>query len=164
MLIIICGLPGSGKTTLAKALCKALPALHVSSDLMRKRLFPKPAYSEAEKARVYSAMMLEAERALRAGKDVVADATFQRAARREEFLALAREMGVRAHVLMTVLNEEEIRRRLGRRRKGGPSDADFAVYQRMRADFEAPDGEYLVVDSMLPEQDKLRLALEFVGR
>lgn len=164
MLIIICGLPGSGKTTLAKSLCRALPAAHISSDLIRKRLFPRPQYSEAEKEAVYCAMADDARGAISAGRDAVADATFQREAQRRRFMALASESGTGAFIVKTVLTEGEVRKRLGRRRKGGPSDADFGVYLRIREEFEGPAERHLVVDSMLPERDKVRLVMEYVGR
>jgi len=164
MLIIICGLPGSGKTTLAKSLCENLPAIHVSSDLIRRRLFPEPKYTEEEKERVYSAMIDEAQKAMREGMDVVADATFQRTAMRKRFIALASGMGADSFILKTVLPEDEVKKRLGRRRKGGPSDADFEVYLRIKADFEGPDEEHLAINSMLPEQEKVRMVRQYLGR
>lgn len=164
MLIIVCGLPGSGKTTLAEAIARRLPAVHVSSDITRKSMYPAPTYTPQEKASVYDSMAAEAGALLRQGKDVVADATFYRAGERERFAAMAKEAGTEAFIVMTVLAEEEIRKRLSRRRKGGPSDADFSVYFRMKGLFERVGGRHLAVDSSLPERDKVRLVMEFIGR
>lgn len=164
MLIIVCGLPGSGKTTLAEAVSKKLPASHVSSDVTRKSMFPNPGYSEEEKAAVYERMANEVLGLLRQGRDVVADATFYRASERQRFLTLAKDAGVEAFILMTVLSEEETRKRLARRKKGGPSDADFSVYFKVKGLFEEVTERHLVVDSSMAEHDKVRIVREFVGR
>lgn len=164
MLIIVCGLPGSGKTTLAKSLAKKLPAVHVSSDITRKSMYPKPTYSEEEKLSVYANMLDEVRELLRQGRDVVADATFYRAAERQKFVALAGEMGAEAHIIMTTLSEVEIRKRLARRKKGGPSDADFSVYSKVKGLFEPVEGRHLVVDSAIPEREKVFMVKGFVGR
>ncbi|MFH0884164.1 MAG: AAA family ATPase [Candidatus Micrarchaeota archaeon] len=164
MLIIICGLPGSGKTTLAKSLSKRFAAVHVSSDITRKSMYQKPTYSEEEKAKVYANMVEEAKELLRQGRDVIADATFYRASERQRFLSLADEAGTEAFVIMTILSEEEIRKRLSRRKKGGPSDADFSVYFKVKGLFEELEGRHLVVDSSLRERDKVRMVQDFIGR
>ena len=56
MLIIICGLPGTGKTFIAKKLAPKINAEHLSTDRIRKELFPEPTYSEDEKNKVYVEM------------------------------------------------------------------------------------------------------------
>jgi predicted kinase len=164
MLIIICGLPGSGKTTLAKSLSKRFEAVHVSSDITRKRMYPKPSYSEEEKASVYAGMVDETKEHLRQGRDVIADATFYRENERQKFLSLAVDAGTGAFVIMTVLAEEEIMKRLARRKKGGISDADISVYFKVKGLFEPLVGKHLAVDSALGERDKVRMVQEFIGR
>jgi predicted kinase len=163
MLIIVCGLPGSGKSTLARALSKRRGAVHLSSDLIRKRLFPRPSYSEEEKSMVYQEMAETCRKALSGGRDVVADATFYRESARERFLSLARETGARSIVILCSLREGEVRRRLGRRVRGGPSDADFGVYMKMKAAFEPIRGEHLEVDTALPLRKRLAIVDAYLG-
>ncbi|MFN7991360.1 MAG: AAA family ATPase [Candidatus Micrarchaeia archaeon] len=163
MLIIICGLPGSGKTSLARALANKTGAAHISSDLVRKGLFPKPAYTEEEKLAVYARMEDLCREAIGSGKDAVVDATFYRESIREGFLRIAREGGTRSFVILCELPEAETEKRLGRRRRGGPSDADFGVYLRMKKGFEPIKGTHLRIDSMAPMRRRLEAVKAFVG-
>ena len=56
MLVVVCGLPGSGKTFFSRALAKEIDAIVLSSDEMRKTGFAKFGYSPRQKSRVYDLM------------------------------------------------------------------------------------------------------------
>jgi predicted kinase len=47
--VIICGLPGVGKTTVAKDLAALINAIVLSTDRIRKELILKPTYKKQEK-------------------------------------------------------------------------------------------------------------------
>jgi adenylylsulfate kinase len=90
--IWITGPPGSGKTTLARAVARALAAAGVpvkvlELDALRKILTPKPTYQDDEREIVYRALVLMATLLTEAGVPVLIDATGHRRAWRE----LARE-------------------------------------------------------------------------
>lgn|SRR5512143_1588337 len=163
MLIIVCGLPGTGKTTLAQELARRRSAVLLSSDVIRKRIFPAPSYSEEEKATVYEEMARMCLVALKGGKNVVADATFYKEGLRERFRSMAAEAGTEAFVILCLLEEAEAEERLGRRGGGGPSDADIEVHRRMRAQFEPVSGEHLEMDASLPLRKRVEMAERFVG-
>ncbi len=163
MLIIVCGLPGSGKSTLARALARRMGAAVISSDVVRKRLFPRPAYSEEEKKMVYDEMARLCGAALAKGRYVVADATFYRRGERERFAAIAEREGTAARFILCTLPQEETERRLRRRRKGGPSDADFAIYLKLKAGFDEMEGGHLELDSRLPMRKRLEMCRKFIG-
>lgn len=79
----ITGLPGSGQSTIARALLKELEkhGLHaqiLSSDMLRRVITPKPAYSKQERDMVYGAVVFVAELLTQNGVDVVIDATGNR--------------------------------------------------------------------------------------
>jgi predicted kinase len=78
MLIIVTGLPGTGKSTVAAALARELGADALSTDRIRREAARPPGFSKAEKGSVYERMFARAERRLRAGRSVVLDATFYR--------------------------------------------------------------------------------------
>ncbi|MFH0737885.1 MAG: ATP-binding protein [Candidatus Micrarchaeota archaeon] len=163
MLIIVCGLPGSGKSTLARSLAKKISALDISSDIIRKRMFSQPTYSEGEKATVYAEMASRAEAGLRGGRHVIVDATFYLKKERERFSAIASGAGTASALIVCKLTDKETEKRLGGRKKGGASDADFAVYLKMKGRFEPVDGPHLEIDTSLPKKEMLDRVRAYLG-
>jgi adenylylsulfate kinase len=89
--IWITGLPGSGKSTIARAASTALaeaarPVTVLELDAMRRIVTPTPSYSEAERDLVYRALVWVAAMCVDAGVPVLVDAT----AHRREWRDLAR--------------------------------------------------------------------------
>ena len=86
-LIIFCGIPGSGKTSIARLVAKREPgAVHIQTDAVRF-MITNPTYTSEESEFVYRACVAVAEEALDAGHTVILDATFGSARRRENTLA-----------------------------------------------------------------------------
>jgi adenylylsulfate kinase len=86
--IWLTGLPSSGKTTLARALARALRDQGISvqvldSDLLRKKLTPRPTYSQEERDWFYGAIAFLAELLTVNGVNVLIAATANRRAYRE---------------------------------------------------------------------------------
>ncbi|MBI4588941.1 MAG: adenylyl-sulfate kinase [Candidatus Rokubacteria bacterium] len=86
--IWITGLPGSGKTTLARAVALALaargiPVKVLELDQIRKVVTPRPAYTDAEREIVYRALAYMAKLLTEAGVPVLIDATAHRRAWRQ---------------------------------------------------------------------------------
>lgn len=152
VLMLTCGLPASGKSTVARHLTEPFEAVLLRSDLRRKQLaglapthhagtrFGAGIYTPAMTDRVYRSLLADAGDALRAGRSVVVDASFSLAAHREPFAELARAAGAPLVVVETVAPEQAIRTRMAARqqRLGEVSDADFQVYLAMRDLFESP--------------------------
>ncbi|MCA9531473.1 MAG: ATP-binding protein [Myxococcales bacterium] len=134
MLIVVFGLPGSGKSYFASRLAARLGAAYLSSDALRRELAHKPGYSSAEKARVYEQLLAEASTYLRAERSVVLDATFHRAARRQAVTELATATGAELRWIEIVAPEPTLRERLAKARPD--SDADYAVYEKLKQEFE----------------------------
>ncbi len=155
-LILLSGLPGSGKTTFVRALLRLVPAVHIESDFVRRQLRREPRYTAAENGHVFAEVERRAAAGLKAGKTVVIDATNLRDQDRERFLALAaREAALLVCVRVTAPNDA-IRRRLARPRDGY-SQAGVAVFEGMRGRAERFRGPAVVVDSRYPLEPALRL-------
>ena len=59
MIIIICGLPGVGKTAIAKDLAAIIKgSVVLSTDKIRKELISKPTYKKQERRLIYDVMLL----------------------------------------------------------------------------------------------------------
>ncbi len=162
MLIIICGLPGSGKTTLSRLVSRRYRALHISSDAVRKEVIPHPTYSEDEKKKVYDELARRVGAALSEGRNVIADSTNYKREHRERMRKLAESMKTRSYTILCTLPEEEIKRRLDRRRQG-LSDADYAVYIKVKGIFEKMDEEHVEVDCSLPKKEMLAIVERYIG-
>jgi adenylylsulfate kinase len=76
----ITGLPGCGKSSLARAVREALEASGVQVEILemdarRKEWFPQPTYSAEERARAYELLVDEAVALTRQGRNIIIDAT-----------------------------------------------------------------------------------------
>ncbi|MFP3949637.1 MAG: AAA family ATPase [Candidatus Micrarchaeia archaeon] len=166
MLILVCGLPGAGKSTLARALSEKIGAVYLSSDIIRKKMLNDRTYSENEKYRVYERMVGEAELILASGKTVVCDATFYKGGTRGEMRAAARRTGSEIYIVKCVLDENEVERRMEERERGGnsESEADFRIYLKVKNLFEGIDEEHLEVDTSLPLEKQVHIVETYLEK
>ena len=129
--IWITGLPGSGKSLLARRAAQALAALNervvvLELDEIRKTLTPAPTYSDAERDLVYRPLVYVAVELTEAGVPVIVDATAHRRAWRD----LARASIRRFAEVQLVCPLEVCREREGRRTG---SHAPRGIYARAGA-------------------------------
>ncbi len=173
-LVLVCGLTGAGKTTVAQELARRWGLTSISSDQVRKELagmaatehqyvaFGQGIYSPEFSQLTYQTMLQRAEEELHQGRSVVLDATFRRAGERVQAVALAHSLGVETWVVECVLEEGEVRRRLEERvRQGGSvSDSRWELYGPMQEQWEpvreVPAGRYLRVDTSPALQEVMR--------
>jgi uncharacterized protein len=150
VLLLMCGLSGSGKTRLARRLAERLPAMHVRSDVERKRRAGLDAsahtqsglaaglYSSRTSAALYEHLARAAEDILGGGCDAIIDATFLRREQRARFAELGGRLGARTRLVYCDAPLETLRARLIERGRGGldPSEADAAVLDWQSSHFE----------------------------
>jgi len=164
MLILVCGLPGVGKTHFAKALAKKTGAVHISSDQIRMKEIKQRTYSQEEKDRIYGLLADEAAGHL-GKKDVILDATFYLAKYRDMVKEAAEDAGVQFRIICCTLEESELRQRIEKRSKEkSDSEADFEVYLKVKAKFEPIMEEHLEIDTALPLEKNLEKAIAWMKR
>ena len=139
MILIVFGLPGSGKSYLATRITQMLGATYISTDKLRKELFRVPSYSSPEKFLVYDEMRRRALQAAEHGKDVVLDGTFYTNNLRAKFIRAAKKI---THVFLIEVfaDEDLVKERLGLQR--ADSDADFKVYQSIKKIWEPVSNDH----------------------
>ena len=150
LLLLLGGLPASGKSTLARALAGRLALVPLNSDVVRKErvgLAPTARRAAAPGAGLYSAAATEATYAalldaarswLRRGVSVALDASFRRADHRAAAVALAESLGVPWLAVECGCDPGTARARLAARAHdaNAVSDADWAVYQQLAVEWE----------------------------
>jgi uncharacterized protein len=144
VLVAVGGLSGTGKSTLAAALAALLGpapgALHVRSDVERKRMFGVapterlgPAqYGPEVTARVYALLVDKARDTLAAGHAVIVDAVYSKPEERAAIEAVAREQGCSFAGLWLTAPQATLMARVEDRR-GDASDAGRAVVEQQLA-------------------------------
>ena len=149
-LALTCGYSGSGKSWLARALAVRIEALHLRSDVERKRLAGLEPLADSRSQpgsgiytvefndRTYARLADGARDALEAGMSVIVDAAFLRRGERARLLEVARAAGAPASILHCTAPFPLMRQRVERRalEGGDPSEAGLAVLERQPGDWE----------------------------
>jgi predicted kinase len=166
ILVLLSGLPGTGKSFLARRLTAALPFVVIESDRVRKVLFPQPRYTAEESRWVHRTCHALMDRLLRGGVRVIYDATNLVEYHRELVYRSAREAGAKLVVVRTVAPEQVVRERLQNRpgREEVASDADWKIYRRMASRQEPIRHAHLVVDTTQGAEEAVEKILRLARR
>jgi predicted kinase len=153
--VIFAGLPGTGKSTLARALAERLGAAILDKDRVRGALFPDTLtdYS-AEQDQLCMRAMMEAAVYLterRRVKYIFFDGrTFSTQRQIEDVLLAAKQAGARWRILHVICADAVAEERLARKDPGHPAkNRDPALYRRIRQHFEPILQPKLEVDTTL---------------
>ena len=166
VLLLLTGLPGTGKSYLARRLSEFLPFVVIESDQVRKTLFPEPRYTAQESRLVHRTCHALMWKLLKKGIRVIYDATNLIEYHRELVYRIANKTGARLVVVKTVAREEVVRERLGIREDVvvEASDADWRIYLRMASRQEPIQHPHLVIDTSGDMEEAVTKVLRAIRR
>lgn len=151
MLVIMAGLPGTGKSTLARAVAERTGAYVLDKDQMRAALFPAELieYSRAQNDFVVRVMLKVAGWILRrdAHAIVVLDGRpFAKKYQLDQVVSFAEWINTPWRIIECTCPEETARARLGTGDHPA-ADRDYAMYLRTKEEWETIDRPKLVTDT-----------------
>ena len=162
MIVMIAGLPGSGKSYFAEKLAERLGAVYISSDQVRKAVQALGQYSFQDKLKIYNEMVRLAAHTLKEHKTVIVDATFYQQPIRDLFFSLAKTLFVPLIFIEVYADEDLIRERLKKPREH--SEADFTVYKKVKNYFENITEPHLKLQSNNENiQNMLNKAIQYIN-
>lgn len=153
LLVVTCGLSGTGKSMCADAVAERLGCMIMRSDAVRKRLagleptesgktsYRTGIYTDEMTWRTYRLMAEDAARIMAAGHSVILDATFLARWQRDLVRRVAEETDARFLLVQVTASEDAVRERLTAREleRAIASDADWHIYLEQAKRFEPPD-------------------------
>jgi len=150
-LIVVSGLPGTGKSFFCHKLAERLSFPILASDSLRKILFPSPQYKESENKRLFSACHALIEELLNKGIPVIFDATNLLEHHREYYYRAAERAGAKLILVQVEAPTEVVRQRLLAREKAAmpqyDSEAGWEEYNKMKPRRQRISRNHLVVDT-----------------
>ena len=147
-LTLFCGLPGSGKTTLAKQLAASGTAVRICTDDWQEELGVSHT-DDAFHSRLQALLYAHSLVLLRNGLDVILEDGLWTKPERTQKLADAHRLNARTHLHFFDLNLETLQERIGRRNTELPPGAvpiepdELATWYRTA--FERPDESELAL-------------------
>jgi predicted kinase len=146
--VMLSGVVGTGKSTLARALRERTGIAVIESDAVRRTMFARPAHAKEESAAVFEAVHAALRHLLGRGVATLVDATNLVEMQRAVMYGIARAAGARLIVVRTTAPAAVVRRRLrSRRESAGGAEAGTDVFERMRRSRQPIAVAHYVVDT-----------------
>ncbi len=179
-LIVIGGLIGTGKSTLAKSLAEALGAVWLRTDEIRRKEFAHKRqagqefsgglYAPSVSEMVYQQLIRRAESLVRRGGSVICDGTFSKATGREALRRIAARRGASFHFFECVVPRAVALQRVAKRyaARTDLSEAQPEHYDRLKAGFEPvrgwPSRDWTRLSDNRPTAQTFQAALDALRR
>jgi len=149
VLVVVSGLPGTGKSYFSSRLAEKVDFLVLESDALRKVLFPSPSYTAEESTYLFRAIHELIRRLLVRDIPLILDATNLSERHRERLYSVAEHAGARLVLVEVKAPPELVHSRLDSRCAADTtnSDADWSVYQKMAPTVEEMRRHHYSVDT-----------------
>ena len=149
VLVVISGLPGTGKSYFSRQLAEKVSFLILESDALRKILFSPPSYSSQESSQLFRAIHLLLIELLKKGIPLILDATNLSERFRKHLYAIVDHLDVRLVLVRVEAPPDVVYQRLESRigDSESKSDADWSVYHRMMSSVDKIQRNHYVVDT-----------------
>ncbi len=172
MIVVMAGLPGTGKSTLARALATRTGGAVIGKDEVRAALFaPEDLEYSTEQDDFCMDVMLEAAKyLLRKHPDrfvLIDGRTFSQRYQIERVLEFAAQMGQPWRILECVCSERTARARLESQVASGEhlaANRDFPLYARVKKRFEEVRFVKTVIDTDLPIEACIAQSMEALSK
>jgi predicted kinase len=172
VIVALIGLPGAGKSVVARAIEDQLGIRRVCRDAIRHAMFPRCDYSFVEKRAAFRTLLLAVEINCLLGESSVIDGmTFSRREDYDQVVALADAHGLDILPLLIDCPPAIARERIARDRVSGDllgsghpaADREPELVDIVARRFDAPPAAAIRIDAMRPMAEVCRLAVAEVA-
>jgi len=143
MILIVTGLPATGKSYFAKHTAKEIGAVHLNTDIIRKEINKQGQYDKESKQLVYDHLLESMIKHAQNKEHVIIDGTFHKKEVRERFAREARKYTREVYFVEMRATEKTVKERLKSEREY--SEADFKVYKKIKSTYEQLKEPHLVL-------------------
>lgn len=161
MIVLICGLPGTGKTFLSNKLSQYINSTVLSTDKIRKELIQKPTYTPWERALIYDVLFLLAKYLHSSGINCILDGTFNMEKSRREIKDLLNLSNDQFYIIECICPEDLIITRL-LLRKDDYSDATVSIYLKMKKIYEPVKQKHMSINTSKPVDKNIDRILRYI--
>ena len=149
-LVLLCGLPASGKTTLARELAEAYGAVRLNGDEWKLALAIDP-FDDDARIRLETQLLALTQRLLTLGTSVILEWGFWARVERDDLREMARSLGAAVELRFLDVPYDELVERVVERTANGGIPITESHMARYRVMFQAPtDEELSLFDPPLP--------------
>lgn len=129
--LIMCGLPNSGKSKLAKMIAKSTGATILSSGEYRSKMFPRSNYSQKESEKVFESIRKDATELIESGLSVIFDATNLETKNRKTYIRIAKKYQAEVGCIYVESSFDESK-------EDNPENVDESILLRMSKNIHVP--------------------------